>query len=620
MSETMETPPRPWILRALLATLVAVVLLAATDWAYVPTFRLYVDHREPSGHSAAAQQFTIEGDRVVPLIVTRGADRVAVATEVGQNATIRVGLRAAAPTRYAIEWHSGPARRVLTEGTVHGSASIACAYPTGTGVLDLVSKGPITWVDPRVVRSLPVWPYLWIAGLLVLCRLAWTRRGPARQPPFFGLSQLTLLKTAAATVSLVVALLVSEVMLRALGDHVPGGIVAERHDLGEVNRDPHWIDSPRYGRRLRASVETLNEWRDGDIVRMGYIPSPATPGPLHKFTFHTDAEGFRNPSVRDRFDIAALGDSFTDAMTMTGEASWPARLEGLLGVPVQNYGTAGFGPQQELLVLKDYVAAHRPRTVVLAFFAGNDIFDAEAFDTFERSGGTIKRPQQGWRIKDIVSRADSWFVVSALRAARRSLATHQGTVNAAAAPAPVPPIEAPNSEGASFDSGWFDLPVAGRRLRWAFMPPYLNTLNFSREDLAARSGWRLTSDAIKEMQSVSRSFGATLVVMFVPFKSQVYLPLVEAALPKDEIQSAFRYYLESFAGKADVDRMLANRLAQNQLMARLCAEAGIPFLDTTPVLAARVATGENVYFPDESHLNEAGELLIAETLAVFLKP
>ena len=54
-------------------------------------------------------------------------------------------------------------------------------------------------------------------------------------------------------------------------------------------------------------------------------------------------------------------------------------------------------------------------------------------------------------------------------------------------------------------------------------------------------------------------------------------------------------------------------------MERLCAEAGIPFLDMTPALAARVATGENVYFPDESHLNEAGEALLAETLAAFLK-
>jgi hypothetical protein len=31
-----------------------------------------------------------------------------------------------------------------------------------------------------------------------------------------------------------------------------------------------------------------------------------------------------------------------------------------------------------------------------------------------------------------------------------------------------------------------------------------------------------------------------------------------------------------------------------------------------------VRAGENVYFPDESHLNEAGHRVVAETLAKFL--
>jgi hypothetical protein len=35
-------------------------------------------------------------------------------------------------------------------------------------------------------------------------------------------------------------------------------------------------------------------------------------------------------------------------------------------------------------VLRDYVARHRPNRVVLAFFAGNDNFDAEAFDDLEQ--------------------------------------------------------------------------------------------------------------------------------------------------------------------------------------------------------------------------------------------
>ena len=593
------------------------LLLIAKDWAYVPTFRLFLDQRAGSGRSVAAQQFGIEGDHVVPVIVTRAADRVAFVTEIGQDSTLHVGLRPESRAVYSIEWRAGSTRRVLAHGTVDGPVSIACAYPTGTGVIELVSDAPLTWVDPRVVRHLPLVPYAWLLGLLMLCWLTFRSRDRAEGPALvFGFRPVMLFQTAAILVSLGATLLISEVALRALGERVPRGIAAERHDLGEVNADPHWVDTPRYGRRLRASVDTLNEWREGDIVRMGFIPPPSTPGPLHRFSFHTDAEGFRNAAVRDHFEIAALGDSFTDAMTMTGEASWPSRLEAVLGVPVQNYGTAGFGPQQELLVLKDYIAAHRPRTVVLAFFAGNDIFDAEAFDAFQRSGGTVKRAQQGWRIRDVVSRIDTWFVVSALRAGQRLLASQQSAVAAAE---PEPAIDDPATASVAFDQGWFDIEVAGRRLRWAFMPPYLNTLNFSREELTARSGWRLTSEAIREMQTASRSFGAEFVVMFVPFKSQAYLPVVEAALSKEAIRSAFQFYLKSYGRSIDVDRMLANRLAQNQMMAELCAEAGIPFLDTTPALAARAAAGENVYFPDESHLNQAGESLIAEKLAEFLK-
>jgi lysophospholipase L1-like esterase len=361
----------------------------------------------------------------------------------------------------------------------------------------------------------------------------------------------------------------------------------------------------------------VNEWRYGDIVRMGYIPPPATAGALHRFSFHTDAEGFRNRTVRERFEIAALGDSFTDAMTMAADASWPAQLERTLDLPVQNYGTAGFGPQQELLVLKDFVMLHRPRIIVLAFFAGNDLFDAEAFDEFRRSGGTEQRAAQGWRIKDVVSRADTWFVVSALRAGGRWLSSHQGGAVAAAAAEPAPPVDAPTHTGPVFDRGMFSVPRGHHLLQWAFMPPYLNTLNFSEQELEARPGWRLTRDAIREMQSVSRSAGATFIVMFVPFKSQVYLPFAERAFSRAVLRDALRFSLEAYGRDVDVDRFRANRLAQNRLMERFCAEAGIPFLDTTDALMARVEAWENVYFPDESHLNEAGEAILANALAAF---
>src|SRR5207248_9216866 len=141
-----------------------------------------------------------------------------------------------------------------------------------------------------------------------------------------------------------------------------------------------WEQSPGYGQRLRAGVDTENLWQYGDIVRMGFIPAAVSPGVTHRFPFKTDAEGFRNRGVPDRIDIAALGDSFTDALTVPREASWPARLEQRLGITVQNYGTAGFGPQQELRVLRAFVVRRRPSLVVLAYFAGTALLPAGPCD------------------------------------------------------------------------------------------------------------------------------------------------------------------------------------------------------------------------------------------------
>ena len=65
--------------------------------------------------------------------------------------------------------------------------------------------------------------------------------------------------------------------------------------------------------------------------------------------------------------------------------------------------------------------------------------------------------------------------------------------------------------------------------------------------------------------------------------------------------------------------LLRNRLAQNRLMRRFCDERGIPLLDTTDALTARFLDGDNVYFPDESHLNETGHAVVADALAGYLR-
>ena len=611
---------RSWIPKTLAIAQVIVVLVAVRQWAYVTTYRLYLDAAATSPTSTAAQRFDVEGPRVVPRIVTRGPDRVAYTTDVSRDSTIQVGLRPTRPTRYAIEWRDASTHRVLAQGSADQPTSITCVSPRGAGVIEFVSDEAVAWVDPRIVQNGKTGWYAIALATLLLSSMAWARwRRAPRDSEAGDSTRMFWFKVLALSVGSAVPLLASEMALRLMGNAAPSGILEQRHDLGEVTRDARWQYTPRYGRRLRSNVNTLNEWRYGDIVRLGFIPAAVSDGTMHRFRFQTDADGFRNPVTRDRFEIAALGDSFTDAMTMDVDASWPRQLERRLGVPVQNYGTAAFGPQQELLVLKDFVAPHKPHVVVLAFFAGNDIFDAEAFDAYERSGGTRAQTEPGWRIKDTISRADTWYVVSAVRAAAVWWSGQERADASAAEHLPVSIAERGTGEPASFDRGMFAVTVGNRRLHWALMPPYLNTLNFSEQELAGRRGWSLTRGAIGDMQKVSRSFGAQFVVMFIPFKSQVYLPILERAFSRDDLHSAFRFYLDGSKRPVDLDAMHRNRLAQNDLMRQLCDGAGIPLLDTTAALERAVAAGDNVYFPDESHLNERGEAVLADELSAFLR-
>jgi hypothetical protein len=120
------------------------------------------------------------------------------------------------------------------------------------------------------------------------------------------------------------------------------------------------------------------------------------------------------------------------------------------------------------------------------------------------------------------------------------------------------------------------------------------------------------------MHGVSRSIGATFVVVFLPFKSQVYLPWLAQWQPPDELSRDLQFYLPDNPGTPDVARMLRNRLAQNRLMRRFCEERGIPMIDTTDALTQQFTRGENVYFPDESHLNERGQAVVADALAAYL--
>ena len=120
------------------------------------------------------------------------------------------------------------------------------------------------------------------------------------------------------------------------------------------------------------------------------------------------------------------------------------------------------------------------------------------------------------------------------------------------------------------------------------------------------------------MKAQCEAAGARLVVMFIPSKSQVYLPLAERAMARPELRRSLAFSLPADPWGVDPKRLLRNRLALNELMAGFCRREGIELVDVTPDLAAAAAQGLNVYFPDDSHWNARGHQVAAERLARFL--
>jgi len=100
-----------------------------------------------------------------------------------------------------------------------------------------------------------------------------------------------------------------------------------------------------------------------------------------------NAAGYRGIEVPPQksaqdYRVAVLGDSFALGLEVMNAQTFAARTEKALStcagleerrVSVLNFGAAGYGTAQELLLYRDKVRAYKPDVVVLAFFSGNDV-------------------------------------------------------------------------------------------------------------------------------------------------------------------------------------------------------------------------------------------------------
>jgi len=136
-------------------------------------------------------------------------------------------------------------------------------------------------------------------------------------------------------------------------------------------------------------------WRSARDVRYGGYAADCS-GLRYEVECRLDGEGFRmfgDPGAANRSKVFFLGDSFTQAVEVSGDKTYYGVIGELLGVEVFAYGAGGFGTLQQYMVLDRYVDQIAPDMVVLQFCSNdfiNNHYELELRSVSNNNG--MRRP------------------------------------------------------------------------------------------------------------------------------------------------------------------------------------------------------------------------------------
>jgi hypothetical protein len=326
----------------------------------------------------------------------------------------------------------------------------------------------------------------------------------------------------------------------------------------------------------------------GDLFayRPNQIAPPADPNRLlSDHWLGWDSDGFRLPAKpAARYDVIALGDSFTEAPNAA--RPWPDVLAAESGLAVYNMGYRGFGPDESLRVLQEYGPKHAPKLVILGYYEGNDLNDAVSVR---------------WREQPYVRPAD----------ARQTLTPF------------APPTPAPPPPGGNYPYP-ITLELNGQRHEVAFLDAYLSILNGALEAYSQSANLAAVEGYFKAMKAVLP--GACFVVAYFPTAPHIYARHVipehrgrVLASIEEMYLTAPNSYLLSRPNTLSYDEVLARIDNQRTATTAVLARLGIPMIDLTPAFQAAAMQGQYVWYAYDTHWSDAGHQVAGAGIASWLR-
>lgn len=342
-----------------------------------------------------------------------------------------------------------------------------------------------------------------------------------------------------------------------------------------------WARLPPFNRVPRVPTGEVFFRRDGPQAWTGAViraslelhrrPVPEVYRDEPVIEVRHDRWGFREEEGWEDWEIAVVGDSFTELGTVAWEDLFTTRLARRLGCRVRNLGVSGTGPLTHLHYLRAYGDAPSLRQVVVVFYEGNDLEDmAREEEDLDRFRATGERPDR--RIVPQTS-----LLVGMVEVAR---GLGRGSL---------PGIEREPVHRYLSAAGPVPVHLTGVLPRDRRLP----------EDVVAR-----LERFLGEYGVWARERGVAAWVAYMPSKARVLHGRVEYDRWKP--QGREPWWPEELPG----------------LVEAACGRHGVGFVDLTPGLVeTSLEHGGLLFNPlEEVHLNAAGSIRVAGLLAEQLEP
>jgi len=283
---------------------------------------------------------------------------------------------------------------------------------------------------------------------------------------------------------------------------------------------------------------------------------------LYRWDLRYDHNGFRNDTDLGSADLVVIGDSMVEGMTVTTAELTTSLLARWQGKSVSNLGQYGFGPQQELIVLKRYGLPLKPRLVVWMFTETNDLKDTLSYHDI------VKNRPNYWNF--FLQRSFTRVVYRSLR-------------RLGAPPKP----SGENRSGVLTTS------------KDKFQKLYFT---FDSHSLAADelSALDETSRIVQTADKLSADQGARLVFVFIPDEFRVF-------------RDYCRFPEESECRKWELSD-LPERMRES--VSHMSPPVG--YVDLTPALKEGVKQGVLPYYTDDIHLTPDGHRIAAEAINAYI--